>query len=414
MVNAMHATQDPPDFIGRNRRAVGKEGKAGGRQWQVKDDKMQQKKGASDTVEISKGELEKLLRMAVSFQPPSLTHIRPDPSEIPGLQEYYQMPGMHNQIPGLQNQMPGMQNKIQGYAQKAEKKKDPQQCEEYCPWGRPGGGAPIRTVSGTLLTNYCTRGQEVEKTRNNIPQQTSVHSSSPQKPQFARGLGPHVDTFVLSQREEQRRKEQMHKVGSILHKKQSLKNKVCSQAELAAQIAERQRQKEAEKRRKEEDEMEAENRARRELEEMNRRNERERELKQQKAVSLLCRRECQGLCRGVCRKRADSGRQNYRHIFRRQKKLLSERNRRGSRSRSINLRLPTVLWHHKIPNYQGVSENLVQQEFTNFLVSQNSTPLVPHSLSENFLAKLQFWSSNKKQPHYHWTLSPTSCCHGDC
>jgi hypothetical protein len=281
-----------PDFIGRNRRAVKDGGKEGKRQ--VKDDMKQQEKGASDTVEISKSELEKLLKMAVSFQPPSPTHIRPDPSQIPGLQnqitglqKYYQTPGMQNQItglyqtpgmqnqiaglqkyyqtPGMQNQMPGMHNQIQGCAQKAEKKKDPQQCEEYYPWGRPGGGAPIRTVSGALLTNYSTRGQEVEKTRNNIPQQTSVHSSSPQKPQFARGLGPHVDTFVLSQREEQRRKEQMHK------------------AELAAQIAERQRQKEAEKWRKEEEEKEAERRVMRELEEMNRRSERERELKQQKA-----------------------------------------------------------------------------------------------------------------------------------
>ena len=442
MVNAMHATQNPPDFIGRNRRAVKDLGKEGKRQ--VKDDMKQQEKGASDTVEISKSELEKLLKMAVSFQPPSPTHIRPDPSQIPGLQnqiaglqKYYQTPGMQNQItglyqtpgmqnqitglqkyyqtPGMQNQMPGMHNQIQGCAQKAEVKKDPQQCEEYYPWGRPGGGAPIRTVSGALLTNYSTRGQEVEKTRNNIPQQTSVHSSSPQKPQFARGLGPHVDTFVLSQREEQRRKEQMHKVGFILHAKRQLKSKLCSQAELAAQIAERQRQKEAEKWTKEEEEKEAERRVMRELEEMNRRSERERELKQQKAVSLLCSQECQRLCCGACiyRKRPDSGRQNYTHTFRRQKKLPSERNR-GTRSRSINLRLVTVLWHHKIPNHQGVSENLVQQKFTNFLVSQNSAPLVPHSLSENFLAKLQFCSSNKKQPHNHWTLSPTSCCHGDC
>jgi hypothetical protein len=263
MVNAMHATQNHPDFIGRNRRAVKDGGKEGKRQ--VKDDMKQQEKGASDTVEISKSELEKLLKMAVSFQPPSPTHIRPDPSQIPGLQNQITGLQKYYQTPGMQNQMPGMHNQIQGCAQKAEKKKDPQQCEEYYPWGRPGGGAPIRTVSGALLTNYSTRGQEVEKTRNNIPQQTSVHSSSPQKPQFARGLGPHVDTFVLSQREEQRRKEQMHK------------------AELAAQIAERQRQKEAEKWRKEEEEKEAERRVMRELEEMNRRSERERELKQQKA-----------------------------------------------------------------------------------------------------------------------------------
>lgn len=132
--------------------------------------------------------------MAVSLQSNpmnSATHIKPEPSQIPGLQ-----------------------HQIQDNEEKIHHRTDPQPSEEYYPWGRPGGGAPIRTVSGTLLTNYSTRGQEVERARSNVPQQPSLVHSSPQKPQFARGLGPHVDTFVLSQREEQRRKEQMHKVAS--------------------------------------------------------------------------------------------------------------------------------------------------------------------------------------------------------
>lgn len=26
--------------------------------------------------------------------------------------------------------------------------------EEYDPWGRPGGGAPVRTQSGNVVTDY--------------------------------------------------------------------------------------------------------------------------------------------------------------------------------------------------------------------------------------------------------------------
>ena len=252
----MHATQNASDFIGRNRRAAGK---AGGRYRQTRDDKKQQKKGASDTVEISKSELERLLKMAVSFQQTSPTHNRPDPSQIPGLQNHVpggpglqnHVPGLQNQVPGLQNQVPGLQNHVPGLhnrfqnevaefqsngIKKNERKTDSEQFEEYFPWGRPGGGAPIKTVSGTLLTNYCTRGNKIsqqpsigsfsnpspqkqhlansspQKHQNHSPQHQNV-TPSPQKSQFARGYGPHVDTFVLSQREEQRRKEQIHKVG---------------------------------------------------------------------------------------------------------------------------------------------------------------------------------------------------------
>ena len=37
--------------------------------------------------------------------------------------------------------------------------------EEYFPWGRPGGGAPIRSTSGTLLTNYSVQGRALEDIR---------------------------------------------------------------------------------------------------------------------------------------------------------------------------------------------------------------------------------------------------------
>ena len=35
--------------------------------------------------------------------------------------------------------------------------------EDYNPWGRPGGGAPIRSESGNLLTDYRTRGRVAEE-----------------------------------------------------------------------------------------------------------------------------------------------------------------------------------------------------------------------------------------------------------
>lgn len=59
------------------------------------------------------------------------------------------------------------------------------------------------------------------------------------------------------------------------------------QEELAAQIAERQRQREAERQQYEKEEREAEERVRREIEELNMRSERERERRHHKAVSHL-------------------------------------------------------------------------------------------------------------------------------
>ena len=51
---------------------------------------------------------------------------------------------------------------------------------------------------------------------NFILSQREEHQKSPSKSQFARGLGPHVDNFILSQREEQRRKELSHKASDQL------------------------------------------------------------------------------------------------------------------------------------------------------------------------------------------------------
>ena len=46
--------------------------------------------------------------------------------------------------------------------------------------------------------------------------QSSSRKAVPHRPQFARGLDPHVDSFVLSQREEQRKKELSYKVSETV------------------------------------------------------------------------------------------------------------------------------------------------------------------------------------------------------
>lgn len=148
--------------------------------------------------------------------------------------------------------------------------------EEYFPFGRPGGGAPIRSQSGTLLTDYrsrtrvqdqegvATQGRRLEimkfenmqshqeqayfgaaNNRNggyNMPSQhasNAYHSTttgissggdvmmmSPRRgeaepqnkdaynttPQFARGAGPHVDQYMRREMDEKRRKQMEHMV----------------------------------------------------------------------------------------------------------------------------------------------------------------------------------------------------------
>ena len=220
----MRSLQKPPDFIGRNRRAVRDWGKQGGKPRQEKEERRNETR---DTVEISKGDLERLLKMAAALHQPISscqlnlnTRVQPDLSQIPGLQP--QIPGSQSGIPGLQPQIPGQKVQSPGGTlqpqssalAKIERKKDE---EEYYPWGRPGGGAPIRSVSGALLTNYSTRGQEVGSLQRDIPLQPASNAAPHQKPQFARGLGPHVDNFMLTQREEQRRKELAHKASLVRH-----------------------------------------------------------------------------------------------------------------------------------------------------------------------------------------------------
>lgn len=255
---AVFLQNNPQDFIGRNRRAVREQQQQQARTTsRQRDQRLSKQKdggrkkegGGKDTVEITKNDLEKLLKMAASLQqqPTSeaVTRVAPNPALIPGLEAHYS--GQQPQISGQQlNYVQSTNNTIQetknfGEETRREKKTETRRNEEeYYPWGRPGAGAPIRTISGTLLTNYSTRGQEVEIMResgfqrrpnlvpqsdNNGPTTTSTTmtmttsknvSTSQQRPQFARGFGPHVDSFVLSQREEARRKEQKHKVSTLI------------------------------------------------------------------------------------------------------------------------------------------------------------------------------------------------------
>ena len=164
-------------------------------------------------------------------------HIVPEPRQVPGLHQHSSL----RQVQRPLDTQRALDTQRLLDTQGRHGRSEPPPLEEYHPWGRPGGGAPNRTTS--TLTNHTTRAQELEGMRNTIPQQStgvdktphrqplhvdrglgsthqphvdrspgSTHQTVACRSQFARGLGPHVDTFVLSQREEQRKKELSHKV----------------------------------------------------------------------------------------------------------------------------------------------------------------------------------------------------------
>ena len=139
--------------------------------------------------------------------------------------------------------------------------------EEYFPFGRPGGGAPIKSQSGQVLTDYRSRAMfqdqgnkpsrdhtEVNKIsslqspqaptervygsissgdhvgtnmygtlasgdgvshdvimspRRGEPQQEELYNTTPR---FARGAGPHVDQYMIREMNEKRRKQMEHMV----------------------------------------------------------------------------------------------------------------------------------------------------------------------------------------------------------
>ena len=189
--------QKTPDFIGRNRRAVRNVGRERGKETgPLKAPGQRRREKGSDTVEISKSYLDKLLQMCLAPQqsvaldttsattlptaPGPTGRIKPDHNHGPRPCPAPNADGLSNRrseqaaaalSPQEQWLSDLAQQRTEQIAKREEEKlrkrtEDPP--EEYFPWGRPGGGAPIRTVSGTLLTNYSTRGQAVEDMRNTL------------------------------------------------------------------------------------------------------------------------------------------------------------------------------------------------------------------------------------------------------
>ena len=261
--------QKQSDFIGRNRRAareVGKEKEKRGKEKlngkQGKTGEQSRGRGVSprETVVVSKSYLEQLLRMSVAGPPPaassvapaqqgpahrvpahaagpalsagitSAPHIQPDPTLVPGLLPPWaareQGPTIHaladRQADRAQQQAAALSPQEQWAADLAQQRREQaarreeeerqrrgdRECapqEEYFPWGRPGGGAPIRTTSGTLLTDYSTRSRAVEEMRRskqwqpsnqqqqNYPQvqQAACESVNLQRCECSSGPGPH-------------------------------------------------------------------------------------------------------------------------------------------------------------------------------------------------------------------------------
>lgn len=207
----MYDVQKTPDFIGRNRRAVRNAGRERGKETgPLKAPGQRRREKASDTVEISKSYLDKLLQMCLAPQqsvaldttsattdtklptaPGPTGHIMTDLNRGPRPCPAPNADGLSNRrseqaaaalSPQEQWLSDLAQQRTEQIAKREEEKlrkrtEDPP--EEYFPWGRPGGGAPIRTVSGTLLTNYSTRGQAVEDMRNTL--QHSLEGRAPRR-----------------------------------------------------------------------------------------------------------------------------------------------------------------------------------------------------------------------------------------
>ena len=267
---------------------------------QQKRDKQIKPTESANTVVVSKQYLDELLRMSVMREDVkggnTVTHVSLDPSQVPGLESTiasntsstHQKPVNQTPVkpllpnitndqespPNYQAAHHGNQGKeqwlndlaIQAMEQRQRKKSEKMRQkqtspEEYFPFGRPGGGAPIRSQSGQLLTNYRFRSQmggapnassspkhtnetshgsqyvdtSVNSPPNNaalnFPQPTTNQISpsggnglmigaSPQNtntsPRFARGAGPFVDQYVLQDMEEKRKKQMEHMVCSIM------------------------------------------------------------------------------------------------------------------------------------------------------------------------------------------------------
>ena len=118
--------------------------------------------------------------------------------------------------------------------------------EEYFPFGRPGCGAPLRTASGQIMADLRSLVVQTSQQHYSLPPSLSstahqrysspphgAQTSGPERrqaartvpsdktygtgeescsPRFARGVGPHVDQYMLRERAEKRKRELEHKV----------------------------------------------------------------------------------------------------------------------------------------------------------------------------------------------------------
>lgn len=86
--------------------------------------------------------------------------------------------------------------------------------EEYYPFGRPGGGAPVNTYTAhphPPLPSHPPTQAVAQNTVTNPPQVQDTSIVSPREG-FGRGAGPYVDKFVLQDMDQRRRKELDYRV----------------------------------------------------------------------------------------------------------------------------------------------------------------------------------------------------------
>ena len=89
---------------------------------------------------------------------------------------------------------------------------NPSHTEEYYPYGRPGGGAPVTTHTHPPLPSHPPT-QVAQNTVTSPPQAQDTSIVSPREG-FGRGAGPYVDKFVLQDMDQRRRKELEYRVSA--------------------------------------------------------------------------------------------------------------------------------------------------------------------------------------------------------
>ena len=110
--------------------------------------------------------------------------------------------------------------------------------EEYFPFGRPGCGAPLRTVSGHVIADLRKRSRVAVSSDRHLPADGNLGSMARPaagrhgdartvmegvgvelaSPRYARGAGPHVNEYVLKEKEGKRKQELEHLVSGRIGK----------------------------------------------------------------------------------------------------------------------------------------------------------------------------------------------------